>query len=179
MTIRRGASLIIVMVFLLMSFMLTTHIFFFSSISMNANADNDNLTQSKITLDALINNAKKYLRGSLPNMPIVSADYMTFHEKTLLKKKSSENSYVQINYLRYDLEKRVTRAATRETNFYVNEWDNIPLCERVFPPMSDDKGRYFLIRAYTKQNDNTLMHQVVVRKSADVITTLSYNEIWY
>lgn len=171
---RKGFSLVSVLVFALLAVVLGTQIFFFSSLS--ANSDNTKKQQIRFEIDNAIQQAKDFIKNSHENFSVHDADYKSFHDVTRIKSFQNGNVHVSINDLKYNLTARNNEKFVRDDiDFDENDWDSIPKHEKVFAPVSNDKGHYFLIRAY----DGAILYQVLVLKSKDnKIITLSQNEIW-
>ncbi|MBQ7594298.1 MAG: hypothetical protein IJU48_08085 [Synergistaceae bacterium] len=166
---RPGASLMNVLVFMLAAMMITSQVFFFAENESVSSKEARAMMQVRMRLENLVQTAK----GSLtPNTQPRTADYKTFHANIKLngfpQNYWDKEYHVCIYDLDYTLQERPVLNGFKES-----EWENIPVYERIFPPMGAD---YYLIRAYTTlPAGNSLMLQVLIHNGK----TLAYEEIWY
>lgn len=191
MTVRKGASLINIMVFVMFAMMVTAQVFFYTATSFEGLTDEREIMSYRLMLDSIVRLASTDLalnagERSITHTDGITANYQSFYRNTQVEINHTiqnwdisaypSDYHATIHDLDYELD-------TTTTPFSRTTWDNNKYNEKnmyqklfaAMPAISDDANtegsvlRYYLLRAYAKLPekkfyDRKLMYQVLFRR---------------
>lgn len=186
-SVRKGSSLVNVLVFFMIALMITAQAFFFLTNSAESVAEEREMMQVRLKLDSLVGDAKKALEDIDPHLTSISmwgenydvrgTKYALFSDTSRDNPpgaKTWENGNVGIFDLYYTF---MQANAINPGNSNLVDRETKDLYRKIFPAMGKN---YFLIRAREKlPAGNYIMRQVVIEKSGTVLYTRSDEEVFY
>ncbi len=206
MTMRRGASLINIMVFVMFAMMVTAQVFFYTTTSYESLTEEREIMSYRFMLDSIMRLASADLalnagERSISHRDGITADYTSFYKNTQITinnvikswdiSEYSSEYHATIHDLDYSFDATFDRT-TWERSKYSSE--NIYQKLFVAMPSEDVSGggnwcRYYLLRAYVdlpekKFYGRKLMYQVLFRRKETPglphnPKIQSFQEIWF
>lgn len=200
MTVRKGASLINIMVFVMFAMMVTAQVFFYTATSFEGLTDEREIMSYRLMLDSIVRLASSRLaeNGSISHKTDsegnkIQADYSNFYTEVQVWNLADDSDahytneyHATIHDLDYDFNDDFDRDYWLNTKKY----NEAGMYEKIFaamnPPIMDTDVdadgnplyRYYLLRAYVdlpekKFYGRKLMYQVLFRRSEDSTTDIS------
>ena len=203
MTVRKGASLINIMVFVMFAMMVTAQVFFYTATSFEGLTDEREIMSYRLMLDSIVRLASADLalnagERSITHTDGITANYQSFYRNTQVEINHTIQSWdisaypsdyhATIHDLDYELDTTTTpfSRTTWENNKYNEKNMHQKLFAAMNPPIMDTDVdadgnplyRYYLLRAYVdlpekKFYGRKLMYQVLFRRSEDSTTDIS------
>ena len=179
-----------VLVFFIAATMITTQVFFFSTLSAENTSMQVESLQHRFQFDYLLDEALKLEDSCWPSNPngirifydkndiyipegmSYDKDFEGLRHNDIITR---TNPNIHVDF--YDLNYKLVNDNTRELTYWVNQ-SGRNIYKRIFPPM--DAG-WYLIRIYDEpvNGKQALMYQVLVQRSGNTPVVKSFQEVWF